>query len=592
MVTDLRPNLRKDLRRDRFVCAACGEDKARNAFGADDLTTCRACRDAAQIILDRAMEIDPGIKSELARRELARRHYENFVRYMKPNLDFGWVHVDLCFRLQRFVEAVRRGEGPRLLIRMPPRHGKSEFSTRDLPPFILGQEPDWEVIQASYNLGLAEEFSREARGMVRSPEYGVLFPNTKLDPEFQSIEAWRLANSKGGYVAAGIGGGIIGKGAHVFIIDDPIKNDEEAESQLERDKQWSWYTSGPMTRLAPGGGMLIVMTSWHEDDMSCRVLELEQEGFELVIYSALAEEDEWKSLQGNEHLLPYAQEVEEIQPIESAGPDGDSPPARRILMRKKGEALHPVRYTAAELLRRKAVLTERQWSALYQGHPVPEGGVMFHRGMFWVREAPNTAYFEPVVLQAWDFAITENQASNWNVGVNGLLLPEDLLLVTDIVRFRSQDTIDIANAVWEFAERNRRRNMLLGVEDGQIWKGVASTFNREGRVHRPMSVKLLVPLTDKVLRARPLQARLEKRRLAFLEGLSLYEVIVRELLRFPGGKFDDIVDALAWLARLALEVEPPRLLAKRKRDKNEAWRDRLRAEITRQTRKSQTHMSS
>lgn len=583
MVTDLRPNLSRDRRRLKYVCNACGEEKGASAFSREDTNTCRACRDAAQAVLDRALSIDPAVTAELARRELARRSYEQFVRYLKPHLKLGWVHVDLAYRLQRFMEAVRAGAGPRLLIRMPPRHGKSEFCTRDFPPFVLGQEPDWEVIQTSYNLGLAEEFSREARALVRMGEYRVLFPGTELDPEYQNIEAWRLKERRGGYVAAGIGGGIIGKGAHVFVIDDPIKNVEEAESQLVRDNQWRWYTSVAMSRLAPGGGMLVVMTSWHEDDLSCRLMDLEEEGFELVIYAAIAEADEWKPLAGNEHLEPYALERDDTHP---EGP--------RILMRRAGEALHPERYSAEELNRRKRVLTDREWSALYQGAPVPEGGTIFKPEHFWVRERPNTAFYEPVLLQAWDFAITTNESSNWNVGVCGLLLPEDLLLVVGIERFRSQDTVNIATALWEFVELHRHwaKSLQLGVEDGQIWKGVKSTFDREAKTHRPVVVKELVPLTDKVLRARPLQARAQRRRLAFLDGVPYYDVVKRELLRFPGGKFDDCVDALAWLARLSLEVEPPRPRQKRVRIAERPWRERLASQIAAQTRKTRSHMSS
>ena len=226
----------------------------------------------------------------------------------------------------------------------------------------------------------------------------------------------------------------------------------------------------------------------------------------------------------------------------------------------------------------RSVLTEREWSALYQGNPIPEGGVMFKKDYFITRKKPEAHYYRPVTLQAWDFAITKKEQSNWNVGTCGLLVPGDELVVTGITRFRSQDTYDIAHAIWDFTEQHRTHDMIVGVEDGQIWKGVESTWKRDAAHHKPVSVHLLTPLTDKMLRAKPLQARMEKRRLSFLEGLDLYETIMRELLRFPGGKWNDIVDSLSWLARLALEIEPPRIRNVPKRKADESWKDRVKRE--------------
>jgi hypothetical protein len=450
---------------------------------------------------------------------------------------------------------------------MPPRHGKSELVSRQFPAYVFGKHPDWEIIHTSYAVSLPEEFSREVREYLRTSEYQALFPNTVLHADFQKLDAWRLATYGGGYTAAGVGGGIIGKGAHVFIIDDPVKNVEEAESQLMRDATWRWMTSVASTRMAPGGGVLIIMQCWHEDDVAGRVQEvLSKEGgfnLEVVAYSALAEVDQWLPLPEYEHLREHA--VEE-QP-------------ERLLIRRAGDALHPERYPARYLNAQKQLLTDREWSALYQQTPIPDGGMMFRPEQFQLSDPPNTAFYEPVVLQAWDFAISLNTQSNWTVGVCGLLLPGDILEVVDARRFRSDDDQEIAAEICGLAQAWFSKTLSVGVEDGQIWKAIKKDVEREAqKMHRSITLTELRPLTDKKARAKPLQARFQRGRITFRQGLALYEQVRRELLRFPGSKDDDCVDALAWLAQLALTVTPPQLHGVRKKPKNKSWRDELAAQ--------------
>lgn len=155
----------------------------------------------------------------------------------------------------RDVEAEKE---PRLLLCMPVRHGKSEIASRHFPPWILGNHPDWEVIAASNAQSLATSFSRYQRDMMRDPSYQAVFPGTQLDPSSQSVENWNTT-SGGGYLAAGVGTAIIGRGAHVLVIDDPVKDAEAADSTVIRDATWEWFISTAMSRLAPGGGVLCIM---------------------------------------------------------------------------------------------------------------------------------------------------------------------------------------------------------------------------------------------------------------------------------------------------------------------------------------------
>lgn len=200
---------------------------------------------------------DLAAKQELARRVLARRRLLEFTRYTLPDYDAGWVHHDMAARLERFSKAVIDRKSPRLMLLVPPRHGKSELASIRLPAFHLGHAPHHEVINCGYNLDLPMIFSKKVRGLLREPTYHNLFPNTVLDPETQATEAW-MTTKGGGFKAAGVGGGITGKGAHVLIIDDPLKNMEEADSADRRDLLDDWYQSTAFTRLAPGGGVLLI----------------------------------------------------------------------------------------------------------------------------------------------------------------------------------------------------------------------------------------------------------------------------------------------------------------------------------------------
>ena len=195
---------------------------------------------------------------ELAMRELSRRRFLPFVQRFRPKYLAGWVHRDVCRRLERFLERVENKEEPRLLMMMPPRSGKSELGSRHFPPWVLGKHPEWEIIAASHTSSLTLSFSRYIRDLVRDPAYRVLFENMRLDPTSQSVENWNTLGG-GGYLAAGVGTGITGRGAHILLLDDLVKDIEAADSPTIRENTWEWYISTAYTRLAPGGGVLGIM---------------------------------------------------------------------------------------------------------------------------------------------------------------------------------------------------------------------------------------------------------------------------------------------------------------------------------------------
>lgn len=472
---------------------------------------------------------------ELARRELGRRRLIEFIKQFHPKYKAGWVHYDICKRLEKFAEDVTAGKSPRLMLLMPPRHGKSQIVSRLFPAWYLGHHPDQEFIGCSYNMPLALDFSREIRDVIRSNYYHKLFPETELNPDFQSAEAWRLKSKTGvgagGYNAAGVGGGITGKGAHVLVIDDPIKNQEEADSADIRQKIWDWYVTSAYTRLAPDSGVLIIQTCWHDDDLAGRLQTAMHENpedpdidqFEVIKYPAIAEEDEE--------------------------------------FRVKGDALHPERFNIQRLQRIKRTLGERAWGALYQQDPVTEEGAYFTKQMQKFRdETPPIAEMD--IYQTWDFAISDKQqkANNWTVGVTVGLDYNDTMHVLERVRLKTNDAAEIEDAIISMYARYKDVSGV-GFEDGQIWKTMKSSLARRmnaRKVYIPLNDEnILKPITDKMTRARPLQSRLQNKKVTFPKGHEWVDEMWKEFLRFPGGAQDDQVDALAWCARLILGKSPP-----------------------------------
>lgn len=494
-------------------------------------------------------------KAELASRVLARRRLIHFTQRLNPRYMAGWVHHDIARRLEQFSRDVEEGKSPRLMILMPPRHGKSELASRMFPAWHLGQYPDHEFIAASYNVSLAESFSRKVKEVLDDPSYQVVF-DTRLHRDFQSNSEWAIADHRGGYVAAGVGGGITGKGAHVLLIDDPIKNAEEADSADTRTKLMDWYGSTAYTRLAPGGGVLVIQTWWHDDDLAGKLQaamkeDPESDQFVVVKYPAIAMHDEY--LDEDTDLIV------------------DECPARGRLLRKKGEALHPQRYDLKKLQQIKKTLQPRHWNALYQQNPVPDEGIYFTKSMFrrgWVPPKE-----ECYVQIAWDFAIGEKTTNDYTVGTATLLDADGMLHVVDRVRFRSGDGDFIAKSIVHLCKKWYSPSLQLGLEDGQIYRAMSSLLKKELHAQRIFpSITLLSPITDKQARARTLQGLMQQGMVNFPQVAEWFDELSQELLRFPAAAHDDQVDSLAWNAIVASQRQPPQ---RKKRKTIKSWKDRL-----------------
>lgn len=502
--------------------------------------------------------------AEIAQRELCRRKLLPFIQRFRPKYMAGWVHEDICRRIERFVRQVEQGLSPRLLLMMPPRSGKSEISSRHTPAWILGQHPDWEIIAGSHTSSLSLSFSRYLRDVMRDPAYTAVFPDAVLDPSSQSVENWNLTKG-GGYLAAGVGTGITGRGAHVLLLDDLVKDIEAADSLTIRDNTWEWYLSTAYTRLAPGGGVLGLMTWWHDDDWAGRIQQAMLSGdgdqFEIIKYPAVND-------YGDEYILPD-------DSIAQFPPTSPPPPGSR-LTRQHNTAIHPARYTTEMMLKIKRNLVaggqKRVWDALYQQNPVPDEGNYFSKEMFqYYGTRPDRR--DLYVYQAWDFAISEGKDSDYTVGTCIGVDHRDNVYYLGQRRFRIQDGGFIIDQILDFAKEYDAD--CLGFEDGQIWKAIEFQFQKrcEERKQYP-SHELLKPLTDKMARANPLRGRMQLGKVFFDKNAPYFTELLKEMLHFPAGKHDDQIDSLAWAIRLTLSRAAPK--DSRPQPKLPSWKDKLK----------------
>jgi hypothetical protein len=281
------------------------------------------------------------------------------------------------------------------MIFMPPRHGKSELASRRFPAWYLGRNPQRQIIAASYNSDLASDFGREVRDIVGSQEYAALF-DARLRDDSRAADRWHT-DMGGAYVAAGVGTAVTGRGAHVLLIDDPLKDREEADSEIRRQRVWDWFTSTAYTRLMPGGAIVVIQTRWHEDDLAGRLLAQQAAGI-----------DKWEVLD-----LPAL--------------DGNE------------KALWPEWYDEKALARIRAAIGVRDWSALYQQRPAPEEGDYFKSEWLktYTKLPPKT---EMRVYGGSDYAVTADGGDYTVHAVVGVD-PEGRMYLLDL--WRKQASSDV-----------------------------------------------------------------------------------------------------------------------------------------------------
>lgn len=468
---------------------------------------------------------------ELARRELAKRHLLAFVKRYESQYMAGWVHKMLAEELMEFCEAVIRGESPRLMVTMPPRHGKSLMASQYFPAWALGNYPHLEFINTSYAQSLQMDFSRKIQELVKSKDYHLLFGNLGVTKKNEAIERWSLYDydkderTGGGILAAGVGGPITGRGAHVLLIDDPVKNREEAESEVVREGAKAWYSSTAYTRLAPGGGVLVIQTRWHDDDLSGWLLsemrEAEKEYQEKGVWPEDA--DHWRVID-----FPAIAKKDEKY-------------------RRAGEALHPDRYPLSALKKIKRTLAPRDWAALYQQDPQVEEGAYFQKKH--IRMYTDRPTFLDIFC-AGDLAISKKEHADFSVFyVMGLAETGDIYILDEYRgKWDANEIIDVM-----FQIQRKWKPKKFGLEKGQISLTLDSLFKRRKEEEGlfDLTIDELPPgKQDKELRARTIQGYMSLGRVWWPQGALWVDEAINEFLRFPSGVKDDRVDAAAWTAKL------------------------------------------
>lgn len=464
-------------------------------------------------------------KQELARRELSRRHLRDFASYTYDNYIEGWHTRVLCDAL----ELVEAGVIRFLLVEAPPRHSKSLHVSQIFPAWAVGRNPDWSVIVSSYSGDLATDHGRETRNLIQNLKYQHVF-KTRLAPDSQAKGKWNTqkwdqernswVNAKGAYNAVGVGGSTTGKGAHIGIVDDSIKDRKEAESQLIRDGIWAWFRSVFRTRLTPDGRMVVMGTRWHLDDLAGRIMEDEPwvDYFDFL-----------------EHGLGDAKWVRLSL---TAIAEADEPPYR-----SEGEALWPERYPLPELEDIKKSLGPYEWQALYQQRPVSSETQEFKPEWYQYR-----THTEVEQLKRKSRTLTIDSAASKSEAADFTGFCDNLVDSDNAWNLKTWKQKIAPDALIEqlFSLHLANKYSRIGIEEGMYLLVVKPFLDREMRergIYLPV-VPLKHKSTQKDVRIRGLIPVYASKSIYHIEGEC--SELEFELAVFPNGKHDDVADATAY----------------------------------------------
>jgi predicted phage terminase large subunit-like protein len=492
-------------------------------------------------------------KRELARRELARRHLVDFSSYIAPYYKAA-AHHRLVGEYLELVETYLRTKGQtgigRLLILEPPRHGKSEQMSRHFPAWVLGQLPDTRIILTSYNADLAAKFSRAARDIVLSTEYRAIFGDLansdspiELSEDSRSVKAWDLAAPhRGGMMSAGVGGGITGSGANLFLVDDPFKNREEAESESHRKSVWEWWTSTAYTRLEDGAAVIGSLTRWHGDDWAGRLLK------------AMATDpkaDRWVLLSLPAVWEPPAPPKEKSfeafrqeQMLEGIWIEERDP-----LDRRPGQALWPEKYNEEDLERIRVNVGEYDYEALYQQSPYSRTGNFFRREWFTIVEAPPKV--EDIVARMWFWDKAGSQTGDGDYAAGGVLslTKDELVYVENVARRQctpgERDTMMIA--VMQADLKTNRPLQCIWHQQDPASAGLDSAMATNKLLVKNGFKKIRFETVSgsKEVRAGPWSSALQGGMVRLVRG-AWNHAFIEEHIGFPKAMFDDQVDFVSW----------------------------------------------
>lgn len=451
----------------------------------------------------------------------APKRFACFLGYANPKYQAEWFHILIADYCQKLFE----GKIKKLMLFMPPQHGKSEIISRNFPAWALGRDPDLKIVGSSYSADLAEQFSRAIQRTIDSEEYQSIFPDTFLSGSItqrnsekssrgylRNVDYFETVAHHGFYKAVGVGGGLTGTPVDIAIIDDPVKDATEAYSATYRERVWNWYNTVLSTRLHNDSKQLFIMTRWHEDDLAGRLLKSEPEEWTVVVIPAICEQENDGDLQSKRHI---------------------------------GDALWPEKHSLQKLLKQQK-RAPREFSALYQQRPTIEGGNIVKRD--WFRKisfAEFTAlrFREPMHFYL-DTAYNKKKQNSDND-------PSGILAAC---RIGQNIYLYDAQSVWkEMPDLLRFLPEYIAAHCGNK----ESVLNVEPKANGISVVQMLratstlnvretpAPVDDKEVRLRVVSPRIECGRVFIVEG-SWNEDFLDQVCAFPAAPHDEFVDILGY----------------------------------------------
>lgn len=340
----------------------------------------------------RTLELIRNYQSQLVQED-GKDHFLDFVKHVYPDYKVGPHHL----KLAQIFEDIAAGKKKRVVVNIAPRHGKSELISYLAPAWFLGKYPQKKVIMASHTADLAVNFGRRVRNLVSSDAYKDIFPAVELQADSKSASRWGT-NFNGEYFAIGVGGALAGRGADLFIIDDPHSEQDAKQGRADVFlPAWEWFQSGPIQRLMPGGAIIVVMTRWSKLDLTGQIVNHmvkndDAEQWEVVDFPA---------------ILP------------------------------SGKPLWPEFWSIEELLSKKASLDVRYWNAQYLQQPTSEEGALIKREWWniWEKDDPPHCEFIIMSLDAAQEANTRadyNALTTWGVFLNEEVNNYNIILLNSI----------------------------------------------------------------------------------------------------------------------------------------------------------------
>jgi predicted phage terminase large subunit-like protein len=461
------------------------------------------------------LELQPALERQVLKRA-AKTNLIEFTRYTFPK----YAPADLHHQIAEQLERVERGEIDRLMLHVPPRHGKSELASRRFPAWYLGRHPDRQFISASASTTLAEDFGRDVRNLIASQEYADVF-DTRLSEDAQARGRWTTQEG-GSYFATGVGGAIMGRGAHVLLIDDPFGSMADARSEIERRRVHEWYTGTCYNRLEKGGAIVLINQRMHQDDLSGRLLAQQAAGG-----------DQWTVV-----------ELKALSP--------------------SGEALWPEKFDIDALERIKRNITPQDWAALYQQEPTQEVGSFFKAE--WLRPHVDDPPKHLSVYGGSDYAVTAD-GGDYTVHVVIGIDDKGRMFLLDLWR-KQADPKEWVEAYCDLVLK--WKPSFWATERTQITSGIGPYLEQRSMERRAfIQVEQFPTRGDKGVRCQSIRGRMSQIGMFVPADARWLSDLRAELLAFPTGKHDDQVDALGLVGQLLDKFSPA--YVPRPKEPDDAW---------------------